>query len=222
MWNLPPRQILVATDFGDAAAQAARIAGELARAFDASITAVHAESFEAPPYFTREQVDAIEHQRRNARRGAAQYLARTVARLAGVDVRPVVTDAPAVDAILSAAAGHDLIVLGTHGRRGAARWWAGSVAEQVARHATIPVLVVRTDTASASALFSTIRLVADAESDPDVRAYADGLGGPFGGQTTAAAEPTLAVVAQSATHAALAGAQALKACHVPVLIVPTA
>lgn len=36
----------------------------------------------------------------------------------------------------------DLIVLGTHGRRGPARWALGSVAEAVIRHAVCPVLVV--------------------------------------------------------------------------------
>jgi nucleotide-binding universal stress UspA family protein len=36
----------------------------------------------------------------------------------------------------------DLIVLGTHGRRGVERWLLGSVAEGVARRSTIPVLLV--------------------------------------------------------------------------------
>ena len=37
----------------------------------------------------------------------------------------------------------DLIVIGTHGRSGAARWLIGSTAEKVVRHAPCPVLVVR-------------------------------------------------------------------------------
>jgi nucleotide-binding universal stress UspA family protein len=36
----------------------------------------------------------------------------------------------------------NLIVVGTHGRRGVARWVMGSVAEGVVRHANCPVLVV--------------------------------------------------------------------------------
>lgn len=40
----------------------------------------------------------------------------------------------------------DLIVLGTHGRRGIDRALMGSDAEQVARHATVPVLLVRKPT----------------------------------------------------------------------------
>jgi nucleotide-binding universal stress UspA family protein len=37
----------------------------------------------------------------------------------------------------------DLIVISTHGRDGAMRWVIGSVAEAVARHATVPVMLVR-------------------------------------------------------------------------------
>lgn len=38
--------------------------------------------------------------------------------------------------------GADLLVLGTHGRRGVSRFLLGSVAESVARRATMPVLLV--------------------------------------------------------------------------------
>jgi len=37
----------------------------------------------------------------------------------------------------------DLIVIGTHGRRGAGRWLLGSDAEQILRTAPVPVLLVR-------------------------------------------------------------------------------
>jgi len=39
--------------------------------------------------------------------------------------------------------GADLIVVGSHGRRGASRLFLGSDAEQIVRHAPVPVLVVR-------------------------------------------------------------------------------
>jgi nucleotide-binding universal stress UspA family protein len=41
----------------------------------------------------------------------------------------------------------DLIVLGTHGRRGASRWLLGSDAEQVLRSAAVPVLLIRAEAA---------------------------------------------------------------------------
>lgn len=46
-------------------------------------------------------------------------------------------------AINQAAQNHDLIVLGSRGRRGLSRFFLGSVAEEVARAAPVPVLVVR-------------------------------------------------------------------------------
>lgn len=45
--------------------------------------------------------------------------------------------------ILRAARDCDLVAMSTHGRGGASRWWFGSVAEQVTRHCTKPMLVLR-------------------------------------------------------------------------------
>ena len=39
--------------------------------------------------------------------------------------------------------GHDLVVMGTHGRTGLSRVLAGSVAENIVRHCAVPVLTVR-------------------------------------------------------------------------------
>jgi len=49
------------------------------------------------------------------------------------------------DSILDAAKTHptDLVVMGTHGRRGLSHVWCGSVAEAVLRKARCPVLTVR-------------------------------------------------------------------------------
>lgn len=48
------------------------------------------------------------------------------------------------DEILRAAKSTDLLAMATHGRSGPSRWWFGSVAEQVLREATCPLLVART------------------------------------------------------------------------------
>ncbi|MCC6174958.1 MAG: universal stress protein [Chloroflexi bacterium] len=73
------------------------------------------------------------------------YLKRTTqalpARLRGpVDVRQGTPG----EQILAAARDHkaDVIVMATHGRTGPARWWLGSVADHVVRHADRPVLLV--------------------------------------------------------------------------------
>lgn len=39
--------------------------------------------------------------------------------------------------------GADLLVIGTHGRRGPSRWLLGSVAEKIVRASQVPVLTVR-------------------------------------------------------------------------------
>lgn len=70
------------------------------------------------------------------------------ARKAGVEARSRVVDAAGrrVASVIveeAKAAGVDLIVLGTHGRRGLEHLVLGSVAEGVARRAAVPVLLIR-------------------------------------------------------------------------------
>jgi nucleotide-binding universal stress UspA family protein len=69
---------------------------------------------------------------------------------AGLEVTPKLTDSFGQDAgpVIVAQArtcGADLIVCGTHGRRGLRRAVMGSDAEHVVRHAPVPVLLVRVE-----------------------------------------------------------------------------
>jgi universal stress protein A len=63
----------------------------------------------------------------------------------GAEVRKEVRRGPIVDAILDAANACKavLVIVGTHGRKGARRMLLGSVAESVVRRAPMPVLVAR-------------------------------------------------------------------------------
>lgn len=236
MWTFPPRRLLAAVDFGDASSGAVRLAGELTRAFGGVLTVLHAESFEAPPYFTRDQVQAIEKQRRAARRQAADYLERHAAGLARIPVRALISDtAPAAIAILDAAREQDLILMGTHGRRGPARWWAGSVAERVVRESPVPVMVVRSAQPVPADVFRRIVVIARAgTNDGAARRYAGGLAETFGGQkisetasslrAAALDDVSLVVVAQpgNGTASLVSGAleRVLRTCSKPVLVVP--
>jgi nucleotide-binding universal stress UspA family protein len=81
--------------------------------------------------------------------------AEAVARESGVDVKTLLTESKGgsiADAILGAArkVRADVIVLGTHGRRGLSRVLMGSDAEAVLREARIPVMLVRSPESSAS------------------------------------------------------------------------
>ena len=48
--------------------------------------------------------------------------------------------------LLAAARDGDLYVMASHGRGGVSRWFLGSVAEEITRHSTVPVMVIRSDT----------------------------------------------------------------------------
>lgn len=63
-----------------------------------------------------------------------------------VAVRKVVRHGPVPDGVMEIAEEEkvDMIVLSSHGRSGAARWFLGSVAERVVRGAACPVLVCKT------------------------------------------------------------------------------
>jgi len=71
-------------------------------------------------------------------------------RAAGFTVQTRVVEAEVRTGILDVATEWraDLIVLGSHGRRGLERFLLGSVAESVARHARCSVLIVRTSRAA--------------------------------------------------------------------------
>ncbi|MBV9192041.1 MAG: universal stress protein [Betaproteobacteria bacterium] len=74
--------------------------------------------------------------------------AKAAADKAGVKASSVLLETltgPAADVIVKQAkkSGADLIVLGTHGRRGVRRLVMGSDAEQVVRNAPVPVMLVR-------------------------------------------------------------------------------
>jgi nucleotide-binding universal stress UspA family protein len=64
---------------------------------------------------------------------------------AGVEVTATVEDGPVADALRGHALRHNvnLIVMGTHARRGLARMWLGSIADRLIRETGLPVLVAR-------------------------------------------------------------------------------
>ncbi len=138
-----PKAIIAAVDFGEASAAAVRAAGYVAGRLGAPLRLVHAETIEAPPYFTADQIEALEAQRRNARAQAERYLAAFGRRQTASPFEAVISGYSPVEAILREADRASLVVMGTHGRRGPARWWLGSVAERVLREIRCSLLVVR-------------------------------------------------------------------------------
>jgi nucleotide-binding universal stress UspA family protein len=141
-----PKTILVPTDFGDVAAAALDYAIELATAFDARIVLLHA--FEIPAVgFPDAALGLTADLGSRILEGARAGLDGLLAERKGLRV-PIQTRVEQNDAwraILDVAQREsvDLIVIGTHGRRGLPRALLGSVAEKVVRMSPIPVLTVR-------------------------------------------------------------------------------
>jgi len=101
-----------------------------------------------------------------ARAAAEEYVRRTADRLRadrGGTISGVVLDGSAAGAIVSHAQsmGADLIVMSSHGRTGASRFWLGSVADTVIRSATVPVLMVRGESRGLNGLFEQVLVPLD-------------------------------------------------------------
>lgn len=138
------KNILVATDFSECSERAVALAIELAKKMGAELTVVHV--WELPPmtyadleYPSFDMFTPLEQ-------AAQQQLDSVVANVRAFHPRAkaILQSGGAAPQILEVAKriGADLLVLGTHGRRGAQHLLMGSVAERVVRLAPIPVLTV--------------------------------------------------------------------------------
>jgi nucleotide-binding universal stress UspA family protein len=197
------RHILAAVDFGAASERALQVAGALGEAFGASVIALHAETFEVPPYFTLDQIARLERERERLKAAAAGHVREMAARVTTQPITPLVTEGAAAEAILSHVGRADLVVMGTHGRRGPGRWWLGSVAERVLRETPAPLLILRAaDPAPPPReLFQHVLVMPGREGmRPAAAAWAEALAARFSGRT--APGPALA----SCTPADLSGA----------------
>jgi nucleotide-binding universal stress UspA family protein len=141
--------VVAATDFSEQARRALAQAAEEARRFRRRLLLVHSLEWFPPatvaaaavplpaPIFEPELRESL---RKRTRRQLEDELAK-----AGTSGEAVVAEGPAAAGIVDLAtkARADLVVLGTLGRTGLRRVLLGSVAEEVARDAPCPVLVVR-------------------------------------------------------------------------------
>ena len=143
------KRIFVPIDGSSAANLGLREALRLARQHGASVCLFHAveDSFVTSAGVAVMSPDELSKAFRDAGREILAK-AQALARRRGVRARAVLGDpemGPVADAIIREAkrCKADLIVMGTHGRRGVRRLVMGSDAEQVLRETTVPVLMVR-------------------------------------------------------------------------------
>lgn len=140
----PFKHILLPTDFEPATAGALDVAVGLAKTFGAKLTLLHVWEIPIYPYMefmlNSEMIASVE--------------ARAAKRLETV-LESIKKEVPSADSLLKTglpwtgvldAIGDtkaDLVVMGTHGRRGVSHVVLGSVAEKVVRLSPVPVLTVR-------------------------------------------------------------------------------
>jgi nucleotide-binding universal stress UspA family protein len=139
-----PRRILFATDFSEASRAAWKLALRLARANRARLRVVHVVSPLALGQGVRWAYAEAEAQARSDARRRLRDL-REQARKAGASAEVLLLRAVPHEGIVRAARSmkDGWIVMGTHGRTGAAAAFVGSVASRVVATAPCPVLTVR-------------------------------------------------------------------------------
>ncbi len=136
---LPIQTILLPTDFSEPSAFALRFASALASDYGASLVIVHVVAAPMVPpngvlFSNADQGEAERGVKRDHPEGAD-------GRIEIVHQRE--EENPADEILNLAQLCHaDLIVMGSHRRRGMSRWIKGRVAEAVLRTATCPVLIV--------------------------------------------------------------------------------
>jgi universal stress protein A len=137
---LPIRKILHPTDFSDHSRAALDLACALARDYGAELLILHVNRA-TPIYAPDGIVVGLPVEEPYELRGK---LAQVRPEDPRIKYEHKLVDGDPAEQIIKAAAGMDLIVLGTHGTTGLARLLMGSVAESVLRKAPCPVLTVRT------------------------------------------------------------------------------
>jgi nucleotide-binding universal stress UspA family protein len=141
------RRVLFATDFSEGSSHALPYALDIAKQYGAKLFLVHViydVAKSAAWYVPHVSIDEIYH---DMEKSARIELEKSYSDdMAGMkDVEHVVLKGIPYEEITKFAGDNkiDLVVLGTHGRRGIDRMLFGSTAEQVVRNAPCPVLSVR-------------------------------------------------------------------------------
>lgn len=159
---LPIRTILVPTDFSTNSKDAFSLALALARDYCARIVVAHvvepasvmgADGVLA--YFPAIDCQSLHHR-----------LVECYPPAGGVPVEHIVAEGKPADEVVRLAADGkaDVIVIGTHGRTGLTRLLMGSVAEQVLRKASCPVVTVKQPIRASQAALSELPECAPASS----------------------------------------------------------
>ena len=143
------RKILFPTDFSRCAEQALTHAVFLAGKYKAEINVLHVVTlFSDQPGIIRNEINETEETIKELEEIAEKQLNKVVSSKSSDEIKIITTterEVSAAPAILEYASDNniDLIVMGTHGRRGLGHLFLGSAAEEVVRLAPCPVFTIR-------------------------------------------------------------------------------
>ena len=143
------KRILFPTDFSLCAEQAQAHAFYLAQEYGAEVHMLHAKvALEYAPHDLAQHFPNHEQTTAQLHELALRHMSNALSRhdAEQVRVRQVYQNGFSIAPVILAYAGEndiDLIVMGTHGRRGLGHMFLGSVAEEIVRMATCPVLTIR-------------------------------------------------------------------------------
>lgn len=139
-------RIVVPTDFSACSLHAVDDAVDLAGRFGARLYLLHVPVtyHDVLDELTEQRLEVDDTMQRHSVGNIDAHLAALAPRLQGTEYETAVRTGPVTSTILKYAheVDADLIVMGTHGRRGLARMFVGSTAEGVVRSATLPVITV--------------------------------------------------------------------------------
>jgi nucleotide-binding universal stress UspA family protein len=151
-------RIVVPLDGSDIAEQALATAEAFARTTGAAIHLVRVVEFPSSSYTyvygAMLESEALTIQLEDQVALAGEYLTEVARPLTeqGITVTTEVRHGIACQELVGTMMPGDLFVIASHGRSGVARWFLGSVAEEITRHATVPVLLVRAGSPAATRL----------------------------------------------------------------------
>jgi nucleotide-binding universal stress UspA family protein len=142
--TIQPRQMVLPIDFSDCSIDAYEYGVQMAKWFDASLTLVHA--IEPLSYSLDFSLTHPLEEKANRKKVEQRLQALTaVLTEEGLSARYELMEKHSVEAILEAGSAQqaDLLVMGTHSRKGLSRLILGSTTSKVLRHSPYPILTVK-------------------------------------------------------------------------------
>jgi len=187
--RVAPKRILLATDFSPASEAALSHALSLAIHYGSSLYFAHVIALKFPDFPPPEERATMVQQARESTEQEMERLLKA-ARQKEIPYQPLIGEGEIWNVLsdMIRENGIDLVIVGTHGRRGLKKLLLGSVAEEVLRMAPCPVLTVGPSISESSSKdVQIIHILYPVEFVPDTShaaAYAISLAEEYGARLT--------------------------------------